>query len=301
VAIHARNTFKNLQDPNRVSASAKGIDRRSTTRLRVVESWQKTIEPPSEQGDNNHTSAEKLSVSVWVARTSSLLQAHSAFKLLTEDDWDSFERLRAPAARNSAMAAKILLRLGLSLSVDRRITPGEWRFRKTPLGKPLISGPLENINFSVSHAEAVTMVAVCPNLHLGIDVESIDQDLPGEIVSGFCNSKEQAALKALPQSQKAREFIRLWTQKEAYTKLLGCGHSLEFSSIDCLPEVGHSRWDARAMSAIHFESFFVPADRSLYHASLAIEHASLGSVDVRLSNVVGPEITNNADVIPTVS
>jgi phosphopantetheinyl transferase len=252
VTIHARNAaFQKLQDPILAPAIANRIDRRSTTRLRVVEGWQKTIEPHAERGDNDRTSAEKLRVSVWVARTSSLIQAHSLFKLLTEDDWDSFERLRAPAARNSAMATKILLRLGLSLTVDRRITPDEWRFRKTPLGKPLISGPLPNPNFIISHAEAVTMVAVSSNLQLGIDVESVDQDLTGDIISGFCNANEQVALNGLPQSQRTREFIQLSTQKEAYTKLLGYGHSLDFSTLDCLPEVGHSRWDAGAMSPIH--------------------------------------------------
>lgn len=304
MTIHAHIfSLKDSRDPIVAPAGAKRTDRRSSTRPRFIESWQKTINAHAEQGDNDGVLNEKLHVTVWVAQTSSLLRAHSSFKLLTEQDRNALTRMRVRSARDSAMAAKILLRLGLSLSVNRSVTPDEWRFEKTPMGKPIISSPLPSVNFNISHADAVAIVAVSSKLKLGVDVESIDQDLKEDVVAGFCNAREQAALLGLPQTQRAREFIRLWTHKEAYTKLLGCGHSIEFCSIDCLPGATHPQQDAESTSSIHFEGFYVPVGRVLYYASLAIDPASssLKPVNVRLVNVIGPDDTNNVSIIPTVS
>jgi phosphopantetheinyl transferase len=279
-------------------------ERRSSLRPRFRESWRKIIESDSKQKHHDQAPnfGEKLCVAVWIARTEALLKAQSSHKILTDDDRSALARLQTSAARDCAMAAKLLLRLSLSQSVERRIEPCEWHFQRTLLGKPRISSSLPDVNFSVSHTDAVTVVAVSSSLNLGIDVELVDQELTGNVMAGSCNPKElTAAFQSLPQPQRTREFIRLWTQKEAYTKLLGCGHSIEFSSIECQPDALRVEGEASSAASIHFEHFYVPVDHALYHASLAIEKPSLASIDVRLINVLGPEGTNNAHIAPAVS
>lgn len=290
--------LENTSEQLSAAAKANRAERRSLTRPRFVESWRKVIEPDwkREPCNDGRNLGEKLRVAVWVARTKSLLNAHSSHKILTVDDRSAHSRLQTRATRDCAIAAKLLLRLCLSQTVQRRIEPCEWHFQRTLLGKPRISSYLPNINFSVSHADAVTVVAVSSSLNLGIDVESVDQELTGNVIAGFCSPKEQTLLQGLPRSQRAREFIRLWTQKEAYTKLLGCGHSIEFSSIECLPDTLQEGTEAN--TSIHFESFYVPVDQSLFHASLAIEKSNDASVDIRLINVLGPAGKNPASPIP---
>ena len=277
-------------------ADAK-TDRRSPTRLRFVAGWRRTITSDHENSASDvHVVGETPRVGVWVARNESLLRARSSFSVLTDDDWAALAQLRAETTRNSAMAAKILLRLGLSQAVGRRIEPRDWRFQRTLLGKPLVSTAMPGVNFSVSHAGSVTVVAISPSLNLGIDVELIDQDVTEGTVAGFCDPLERTVLQKLGPAQKAREFIRVWTQKEAYTKLLGSGHSTDFSSIRCwngTVAAGDANLNANAESdsSILFESFFVSQGSSLYHVSLAVDapKSKVGSIDVQLIDVLGPD------------
>jgi phosphopantetheinyl transferase len=292
--------LKTPRPQTRIAAETK-IDRRSPTRPRFLRGWQRTITAGREETFQAIAAAETPHVTVWVARTESLLRARSSFKVLTDDDWASLAQLRAETTRNSAMAAKILLRLGLSQVVGRCVEPRDWQFQRTPLGKPLISKALPGVNFSVSHADAVTVVAASSSVNVGIDVELIDQDIPEGTLTGFCHPQERAVLQKLTPYQKAREFVRIWTHKEAYTKLLGSGHSMEFSSIRCLRDEAAASWesdadgggdsDAEFPSSICFESFFVSDGPSLYHVSLAVDapKSKIDAIDVQLIDVVGPD------------
>ena len=85
---------------------------------------------------------------------------------------------------------------------------------------------------SVSYADQVVMVAIGRNVKLGVDVELIDQPIEDKVVDDFCHATETQTLQSLPQPRRSRSFIQLWTQKEAYTKMLGVGHSLDFDSFN---------------------------------------------------------------------
>jgi len=291
--------FKALRSQTQTAAGTKP-DRRSSTRPRFVRGWQRTITTRCEGNTDARVAAETTRVSVWVARTESLLTARSAFTVLTDDDWIALAQLRAQATRNSAMAAKILLRLGLSQAVGRRVEPRDWQFQRTPLGKPLVSTAMPGVNFSVSHADGVTVAAASSSVNLGIDVELIDQDVSDGTLTGFCDPRERAFLQKLRPYQKTREFLRIWTHKEAYTKLLGTGHSTEFSSFRCPypygaiaagSELDLDLSDAGSKPAICFENFFVSEGSSLYHVSLAVDvpRSKIGAIDIQLVDVVGPD------------
>jgi 4'-phosphopantetheinyl transferase len=55
---------------------------------------------------------------------------------------------------------------------------------------------------------------------IGVDVELFAEDEPAWNV---LHSKEEAALRALPEDYRAEAFLGLWTVKEAYLKALGLG------------------------------------------------------------------------------
>jgi len=147
------------------------------------------------------------------------------------------------------------------------ITPTEWRFDRTLFGKPLIGAGLPDIKFSVSHANAVVAIVASAAVNVGVDIELIDQAVAEETIAEIYHADEQSALRQMHPHQRLREFIRLWTEKEAYTKLVGRGHSIDFR---LLRSTRYRPPNATGCSnAPHFESFFVTAGFSLYHAALA--------------------------------
>jgi 4'-phosphopantetheinyl transferase len=83
-------------------------------------------------------------------------------------------------------------------------------------GAPYIeSGP----HFSISHCKTGIAVAVSEN-PIGVDIEVIRAFKP-ELMRKTMNHTEQTQI--LQAEQPNWQFIRLWTQKEAYLKMLGTG------------------------------------------------------------------------------
>jgi phosphopantetheinyl transferase len=259
----------------------------SDATLCFVESWRKTIAPGLGRAADERCLGDSLTVNVLIAGVEPLLEAQSSHDVLTDNDRSTLVQLKAPIARNCATAAKLLLRLGLSQAVNGRIAPRDWRFRRNSAGKPVLSNPLGNINFSVSHTNAVIAVAISSKLELGIDIESIDQNLVENVIDNFCSQRERRILEACPPAKRTREFIQLWTRKEAHAKLLGRGHAIDFSSVECPADPAGIQWDDHSSSAVKFESFYVRLDHSLYYASLAVKKPDAQSLDIQLINVMG--------------
>jgi phosphopantetheinyl transferase len=266
-------------------------ERRSSTRLRFLKSWQKVVTPEWERGAEPDSIEPHSRVQIFVARAPSLVRAQSSFQILTDDDRRGLALLRTKVGRDCALAATILLRLSLSQAVEPRIEPRAWAFQRSSFGKLSVVAPPLDINFSISHTDALTVVAISSEPLLGIDVELTDQELQDSVMHNFCHANEHETIKALPDHQRSREFVRYWTQKEAFTKLLGCGHSVEFSTIETPLHEVHDDSRSSLPSSVHFENFYVPVDHALYHMSLAIDKPTV-PVDIQLVDVTGPSGAN---------
>ncbi len=110
-------------------------------------------------------------------------------------------------------------------------------------GRPSI--PNAGFDFSVSHTRDWLIVAVVgtaghgPGVpRVGVDVES-----PGsvrdfrELVSRVFSPGEAALHAQLAEAQRAADFIRVWTRKEAATKVTGHGLSAPFTELDSTRDV----------------------------------------------------------------
>jgi phosphopantetheinyl transferase len=277
--------------PNRVGvgrpSAGKHSERRSPNRPNFDEGWRKTIRRNSSPAARESRIDQIERIDIWVAHPDSLLRAHSCLSLLTNEDWGSLALVQNPAIRHSAMAARILLRLGLSRSVEREVAPGDWKFKAAEGHKPSVSEAFPGVNFSVSHVDELAAVAISRTLDVGVDVESVDQNVSDGVISDFCHADEQDAVRGLLPRQRAREFLRLWTFKEAYTKLIGHGHAIDFNTIkfvlDPVKLQGAGSPPHRNLRP-QFESFYVSVRHGLYHVSLAIEHPERrsGSTEVQI-------------------
>ena len=98
-------------------------ERRSEARPNFIEGWRKPLDPGFAPISQALPPCVNNRIEIWVASTDGLLRAKSCLQLLTDKDWESLVRIQDPANRNSAISARVLLRLGLSRATDRRIAP----------------------------------------------------------------------------------------------------------------------------------------------------------------------------------
>lgn len=278
--------FASLNPPAASGSEARlRSERRSPFRPHFREGWRKRIPRGGQDGLPSCEGGSASPIYVWASKVDTLLAAASNLDLLNADDRAALRTLRCRSARESATAARILLRLSLSAMTGRRIAPQTWRFTHSNFGKPSIRDNSDAIDFSVSHVDAIVMVAVGRNVGVGIDVETVDQKVEDQVIDQFCHATERHALNALPAEQRRRVFLEFWTEKEAYTKMLGLGHSIEFHSFSVLrpPKI---KVDAPRVCT---EDFYLSIDHSLYHAALVMDRkADDQPIDIQLVNVVLP-------------
>jgi 4'-phosphopantetheinyl transferase len=93
-------------------------------------------------------------------------------------------------------------------------------------GKPSIVGHPE-IFFNLSHCKEAA-ICVVSDQAVGVDVESI-REYRESLVNYTMNDKEIAQIKSA--ENPAAAFIRLWTMKEATTKLIGTGISNDMKTV----------------------------------------------------------------------
>ncbi len=87
-----------------------------------------------------------------------------------------------------------------------------------PFGKPYLRD-YPNIHFNISHSGQYVACAVADR-PVGIDVQAIGAYRP-DVAVRMCNEEELAGIEA--SDNPATGFTKLWTRKEAYLKMLGCG------------------------------------------------------------------------------
>lgn len=269
-------------------------ERRSPTRPEFVEGWRKALKRKLAQAQAAPPSTVEPDgcLDIWMANPVELMRAESSLRLVSEDDWTALNRIQDPTSRRSSIAARILLRIGLSRAANHTTAASDWRFDTGPHHKPTVAAGLPAINFSVSHVDQLVVVAVSRSLDVGIDVECIDQHVSKKVIAGFSHLDEQHSVGGLPHPQEIREFIRLWTLKEAYAKMTGLGHALDFKMlkftldpVDLAPGV-----DGHKNASMQFDNFYVSYKHALFNTSLAIQHpaGSAGSTEVQIISLASP-------------
>ena len=93
-------------------------------------------------------------------------------------------------------------------------------------GKPSIVGYSE-IYFNLSHCKEAA-ICVVSNQPVGVDVEGI-REYRESLVNYTMNDEEITLIKSA--ENHAAAFIRLWTMKEATTKLIGTGISNDMKTV----------------------------------------------------------------------
>jgi phosphopantetheinyl transferase len=256
---------------------------------RFAKGWCKTVGAASCEA-----AAASDRVEVWLAPVQGMADHSNYREILSANELLALDQIRSPLLHARKLAGRVVLRTALSHAVNERIRPREWRIQPDANGRPRIAKGMPQLKFSISYAEPVVVVAVSEKLPVGIDVETVEDASTEDLITAFCCPCEQSQLHAGPTSRNSRDFVRLWTLKEAYTKLAGLGHVIDFDSIGFSLDSLHLLHGAapRAQDRdVHFETMWVTSGRTLNHVSIAIDLSSsaCASADLQVMTVTGPD------------
>ncbi len=183
---------------------------------------------------------------VWVARISAFTRRECELQgRLDATEASRAKRFRFPRDRTNYIVAHGLLREILGRYVDA--DPSRLRFERGRYGKPSLRTPQLGpaLEFNLSHANDVMVLAVTRGRDVGIDVEYMSDLAFEEIVAECFSARERTALAALPIEDRRAGFFATWARKEAYAKALGFGIGEGFAACDVLDTRACERWQMR--------------------------------------------------------
>jgi 4'-phosphopantetheinyl transferase len=165
-------------------------------------------------------------VHVWTATLADALTRQvmaSGIELLDAGERQALQQ-HATGQRDDYLLAHVLLRTTLSRYAD--VAPAEWRFVRTPLGRPeLATGQCHRpLRFSIARRDGFAACAVTLGRDVGVDVEALaGREDFAAIAAAFFSPSEQRALRRAAAPRRRELFCRLWTRKEAWLKARGVG------------------------------------------------------------------------------
>lgn len=196
----------------------------------------------------------------------------SRLSILAPDERERAAAYTFEKDRDLYVLARVLLRT--VLSTYRDVSPAQWRFVTTNLGKPHIDQPEEGrlLEFNISHTEGLVACAVTWQRPVGIDVESTNRPLDWDFVARLLAPDEYQQIVSKPHYKRQETFLSLWTLKEAYAKACGRGLSLGMNeSRFVLTEEGGCQ--AARLDPMNSEwSFFCPNLSAEYRVAVAVQH-----------------------------
>lgn len=151
------------------------------------------------------------------------------------DPWEQ-EQARSIVNRNrrvAHIASRALLRLALSEFSGKMVRPQAWSFTTNPFGKlTLARANKRKLSFSISYAMSMLAIGIAENPQIGIDLEPIPDWTYADVTWDSLTERETLTLLSMPAADRYPAFLKIWTLKEAYTKCLGVGVSLDFRDIE---------------------------------------------------------------------
>jgi 4'-phosphopantetheinyl transferase len=226
---------------------------------------------------------------IWQAELSAdeaQLAAYHA--LLNADEQQRAARFYFAKHRRRYTVAHALTRCILARYLN--LSPQSIVYQVQARGKPQVSDSQnsELLHFNLSHSHELMLLAIMPQVEVGVDVEYVDKsrDFLALFEHNFARS-EYLAFSHLPEAARRAAFYHTWTAKEAFIKAIGMGmhfpldkftvrvdpqQAAALLSVDA-PVLAVAGYDAEALMAKHFIQAFSP--QVGYQATVCV----LGDVD----------------------
>jgi len=159
--------------------------------------------------------------------------------LLSAGEREQCARFVRAADRSQSAVSRGSLRAVLAMYL--REDPRTLSLTRGTSGKPRLDRANPPIQFNVSHAGKLALIAVTRGGRVGIDIERI-RDVPDmeAILRNFFSRQESAYIRPRKGAGRKRAFFLLWTRREAAAKALGIGLFDCFERV-VLPAPEHAR------------------------------------------------------------
>ena len=150
-------------------------------------------------------------------------------RLLDIEEQSRLDRFIFQAARDEFLASHVLTRR--ILAGYEHVSSEALAFARNAFGRPELSGSRSGLRFSLSHSGGWGALAVTRAEAVGVDVEPSARQVPAlSPAESYFAAAEAAWLRQQPAARQSRDFLALWTLKEAYLKARGFGLSLALDS-----------------------------------------------------------------------
>lgn len=159
-----------------------------------------------------HLYIMKVPQQVEAERTERLL------RLTSVDKQEKIRRLRRTEDQNRTLFADLLARC--LIAEEFNLSNEEIAFAAGPFGKPFALG-LDEFKFNLSHAGCWVACAI-DRQEVGVDIEQI-APIELEIAQHFFAPEEYEGLIQAEPAERLKLFYELWTLKESFIKMTGCG------------------------------------------------------------------------------
>ncbi|KAF8088849.1 hypothetical protein N665_0528s0007 [Sinapis alba] len=164
-------------------------------------------------------------------KSTSLLKRYS--HLLSPTEKNRVDQMRGDDLKKNALLARTLVRTTIArYQTNKAVDPRSLMFKKNMYGKPEVDWQNCNnqpLHFNISHTDSLIACGVTVHAPVGIDVEDKERKIKHDVLTfakRFYSADEVTFLASIPdQEVQRKEFIKLWTLKEAYVKALGKGFS----------------------------------------------------------------------------
>ncbi|MBX2809274.1 MAG: 4'-phosphopantetheinyl transferase superfamily protein [Cellvibrionaceae bacterium] len=209
----------------------------------------------------------------WVCRASvTQINAEDKLHWLSPAERRRADRFRVEAPRKSYILAHALKRYCLSRYL--RQPPQALCFSLGDKGKPRCDHP-QAPYFNISHADDCVVLGLSSFAEVGVDVEAIDRQVSPGLFSQVLSATQQQQLASAADPQQM--FMVFWTQKEAISKSLGLGLSMDFAAIECTGTEGNSL-SAAADPPLFLQTLLLDARFACSMASAVSRHFELYSI-----------------------
>lgn len=163
-----------------------------------------------------------------------LLARHD--ELMTQEERARHDRFVFARDRALFLATRALVRTTLSRYAP--VDPADWRFGTHGNGKPHIETPALAVplHFNLSNTHGLIVCAVSTAFAMiGVDTEPLDRrNASVDLAHRYFSAREEAALRALPESEQPRRFLSYWTLKESYIKARSLGLAIPLDQFSFL-------------------------------------------------------------------
>ena len=133
------------------------------------------------------------------------------------------DQFRRAADRTRYIAAHALLRTALGAATG--CPPASLTLARGPFGKPFLPAA-PALHFNLTHTVGLVAVALHSS-PVGCDAEPADRHVEEGVLSMMAPEERGWLMRLPPGAVRDRAFIRLWVIKEAFSKALGLGLSLD--------------------------------------------------------------------------